>query len=280
MNTTTNLSYRIGIAILLLCGVVTLQSKNVKGADSHTTDMLQVFPFENDKKIYDFYVAVSYYLDHPNGDPHSQKPRFVKEKAKFQRMTFPNHRIWYHWGFNRTDINKLRTFKPLRENIQRNIEKGRLAKKNEEAFWNELQKEVSRRNRELMNKAATLFGYGNLGSISTQQRSQLNGFVSMLYDIHILGDYTTTEKSLLLPVGDLYSDIEQAIRNIAGTSYPGNRAEGEKLIRLLRKHQGSTDDYLDALKSSFSDFMLRLKGGSYDYKSKFERQHLRLKKQS
>ncbi|MDO4949112.1 MAG: hypothetical protein Q4E55_02950 [Bacteroidales bacterium] len=278
MDIKTILSCRIGIAALLLCGAVALQAKSVKGADSHTTDMLQVFPFENNKRIYDFYVAVSYYLDHPNGDPHSQKPRFVKEKAKFQKMTFPNHRIWYHWGFNRTDIDKLRTFKPLRENIQRNIEKGRLAKKNEEAFWNELQKDVSRRNRELMNKAAKLFGYGKIGSISSQQRSQLNGFVSMLYDIHILGDYTTTEKSLLLPVGDLYSDIEQAIRNIAGTSYPDNKAEGEKLIRLLRRHQGSTDDYLDTLKHSFSDFMLKLRGGLYNYKSKFERQGFQMKK--
>jgi|GEM_PF-1185220 len=280
MSVQTPLLRCLCIGLLLLCGVTPLVSKNVKGANSHTSDMLQVYPFQYDQRIYDFYVAVSYYLDHPNGDTQSQKPRFLKDDPRFRRMTFRNHRIWYHWGFNRTDTNRLRTFGPLSETVRQNIEKGKLAKKNEDAFWAALQQDVSRRNRELMNKTARLFGYGEIGSISSQQRSQLNGFVSLLYDIHILGDYTTTEKSLLLPVHDLYSDIEQAIRNIAGTSYSDNRTEGEKLIRLLRSHQATTDDYLATLKSSFANFMLRLKGGLYDYKSKFERQGFTMKPQS
>ena len=242
------------------------------GRQQHTGDMQRVFPFEWDNdKIIELYYLVNDYLDKPN-DTNTGKPTLIAEHPKFGKMTFGNHRIWYHWGFN---VNP-RNFTPLKEAVERNIKKGVITETDAKEFWDILLKEVGRRNRYLMNKATEILGYGKLGSISAIQRAQANAFVTILYSIHLLGDHQGKILNVMSDRNAVYADIYNAIDNLAGReAYNVERAKSIK--KELRKHQDSPADFINAMERRFTPFILSLKGPMYNYKQKFEKMGYKLK---
>lgn len=259
------------IILLLLFVAFSVMSLCAKGKEGHKKDMTDIYPFERaDLRIQQFYDDVCTFLDSPNGDGMVSKPRFVTMDERLCRMTFANHRIWYHWGFNRNDPNKLKQFKPLADIVASNIQSGKLAASDEPYFWSCLLADIRRRNRDLMNKSAKLFGYDEIGSISSRQREQLNAFVTILYCIHILGDYTTSEKGVLEPLQDVYSDIENAITDLAGSEQT-NRQKAKKINSILIKnHVDDTERYMYVLKQHFAIYILSLEGPLYNYREKFK----------
>lgn len=95
--------------------------------------MKRIYPFvdcQSNEKVIAFYSVVNKYIDSPN-DRNTGRPDTIKSHLKFSKMKFGNHRIWYHWGFNRDP----KKFAPLVTAVNNNIEKGVISESDLDEFW-------------------------------------------------------------------------------------------------------------------------------------------------
>lgn len=243
----------------------------------HLADMKRVMPFEDveqNRMVFKFFRLMNSYIDRPGQAPGTKfdreaykRPAVIAEHPKFGNIRWEGkHRIWYHWGFN-TDPKQ---FPPLVNSLNAAIDQGVITKDDLPEFWRLMTDEIAQRNRFLLNQGANAFGYGQLGNISAQQRRQLNGLVTIIYSVHILGDYQTDDIEVLAPLSRVYADISNAIDNLAGKD--ASNVEKAKAIKAaLKKSQSSPEKYLNTLEREFSAFILSLKGEGYDYKARFKR---------
>lgn len=247
------------------------------GGKEHAADMQRIFPFAEstkNKKVTDFYRRVNEFLDFPYVQPgqkhdksQPKRPKFVVEHSKFSQIRWlGKHRIWFHWGFN-TDPRK---FPPIVNSLNQAVQDGVITQQDVEEFWSMMNIEISRRNRTLMNESAKVFGFGELGTISAQQRKQLNGLVTILYSIHVIGDHKTADKDIIAPLSRVYADVSNAIDNIAGKE-AANFEKAKELKKQLRTAQSSPDTYLDVLEREFTPFIMSLSGEGYNYKQRFKK---------
>ena len=247
------------------------------GGKEHAADMQRIMPFAEsakNKKVTDFYRRVNEFLDFPYVQPgqkhdksQPKRPKFVVEHPKFSQIRWQGkHRIWFHWGFN-TDPRK---FSPIVNSLNQAVQDGVITQQDVEEFWSMMNIEISRRNRTLMNEGAKVFGFGELGTISAQQRKQLNGLVTILYSIHVIGDHKTADKDIIAPLSRVYADVSNAIDNIAGKE-AANFEKAKELKKQLRTAQSSPDAYLDVLERGFTPFILSLSGEGYNYKLRFKK---------
>lgn len=234
----------------------------------HARDMKRIFPFvdcPSNGEIIAFYSLVNKYIDSPN-DRNTGKPNPIADHPKFSKIKFGNHRIWYHWGFNKDP----KRFTPLVDAVNSNIENCEISESDVEEFWSLLKKDIGLRNRSLMNKAAEIMGYQSLGSISSDQRKQLNAFVTLLYSIHLLGDHQTSMTSIMYDLKGVYGDIYNAIDDLAGRNM-ANVLKARQFKKELRTKQLNPENFLDMMEENFSLFILTLDGPLYNYKERFER---------
>lgn len=264
---------KITLCVLFLFPLLSLAHS---GAE-HVADMKRVLPFEDveqNRRVFKFFRLMNQYIDRPGQAPGTKfdreaykRPAFIAEHPKFGNIRWVGkHRIWYHWGFN-TDPKQ---FPPLVNSLNKAIEQGIITKDDLPEFWRQMMEEVAKRNRFLLSQGANAFGFGQLGSISAQQRRQLNGLVTIIYSVHILGDYQTDDIETLAPLGRVYADISNAIDNIAGKD-AGNVEKAKAVKATLKKSQSSPEKYLNTLEREFAPFVLSLKGEGYDYKARFKR---------
>lgn len=257
-----------------------------KSGEGHYYDMSRIFPFDesayssNNKSIYDFYSRVNAYLDYSTF-PHEKldgkkvgNPPFLRKYEQLKNMRFPNHRIWYHWGFNKNP----RQFRPLVEVIKDNLEKGYLLPEHESFFWKKLEENISERNKVLLSEWAKLSGYSGLRQLSRIQREQSNAFVTLLISIHLLGDHTTTEVNVIINRESLYGEIFNAIDNLAGRKDKHNIEVSKSLKKKLNRAKNDPQEFLNVLAKNFTPFLYNLKGESYNYKKRFKDRGFKLKK--
>lgn len=247
----------------------------------HATDMYRIFPFDSvpqNKAVLRYYRLVNSYLDYPYTQPgerpsknNPKRPKCIADHPKFSKIHWQGkHRIWFHWGFN-TDP---RQFAPITNSLNAAIADGVIQASDLPEFWDLMNAEVSKRNRALMNEGAAVFGFGELGAISAAQRRQLNGLVTVLYSIHILGDHQTTDSNDIVPLNRVYADVYSAIDNIAGKD-AANYAKAKTLKQQLKPYQQNPKSFLDAMERFFSPFLLSLSGPGYDYKVRWKDYSLR-----
>lgn len=242
----------------------------------HLADMKRVMPFEDveqNRRVFKFFRLMNSYIDRPGQAPGTKfdreaykRPAVIAEHPKFGNIRWEGkHRIWYHWGFN-TDP---RQFPPLVNSLNSAIDQGVITKDDLPEFWWLMTDEIAKRNRFLLNQGANAFGYGQLGSITAQHRRQLNGWVTVIYSVHILGDYQTDDTEVLAPLGRVYADISNAIDNLAGKD-AGNVEKAKIIKAALKRSQSSPEKYLSALEREFTPFILSLKGVGYDYRTRLK----------
>lgn len=247
----------------------------------HATDMYRIFPFDSvpqNKEVLRYYKLVNSYLDYPYTQPgerpsknNPKRPKCISDHPKFSKIHWQGrHRIWFHWGFN-TDP---RQFAPITNSLNAAIANGVIRESDLPEFWDLMNAEISKRNRALMNEGAKVFGFGELGTISAAQRGQLNGLVTVLYSIHILGDHQTKDSNDIVPLDRVYADIYSAIDNIAGKDAE-NYAKAKALKQQLKPYQQNPKSFLDAMERFFSPFLLSLSGPGYDYKVRWKDYSLR-----
>lgn len=256
-----------------------------KGGNEHFQDMLDVFPFApnalGNNKVLDFYESLHSFIDEPNWiSKERHKPNCIIKDAIFSQIKFGdgNHRIWFHWGLCeifpifKSQAEKSNT---LQKYIDDHYGLSYLSQEDRHRFWYELKNEEYERIQEIRRKAPIAFGYSNEEYIK-----QIWAFVHVLYDIHMLGDHTTTEYDLVLPEDRIREDLFHSIEILGGTE---NSELSANFISFLKQSSpfvqanpgtkyGSAQKLLNAMKDSqngFAHFILSCKG-AYSYKMRFE----------
>lgn len=256
-----------------------------KSGDDHFYDMKRIMPFDENAydtkntKVFQFYKRVNAYLDYKHF-PHEEKygkqpgnPPFLKKYEQLKKMKFSNHRIWYHWGFNHDP----KKFGPLVKAVRENLENETLARESESFFWRKLMENVSERNKVLLSEWAKVSGYNGLRMLSNLQRKQSNAFVTILVSIHLLGDHTTTETSVIIDRRSLTNQVIDAIFDLAGTKYAHNIKEAKTLKNKLIRVRNDPAMFLDVMAKNFTPFLYSLKGEEYNYKKRFKKMGYKMK---
>ncbi len=126
---------------------------------------------------------------------------YKKLHGKFEwfslRTGAGEHRLLFHWGFNADPKN----YKPLVNKVDSLLENNPDAKKEKTEFFRYLANEIqSERNRNLINSVIRTTG------IPTA-RGYANAIATIIYDIHLLGDYATSYTSALPSIGEIEKDL-------------------------------------------------------------------------
>ena len=253
-----------------------------KGGNEHYQDMCDIFPFESCEKFNQLCnknpYSINNYLDRPNwhlNHYREKRPNCVNRDSVFSKLRFEKHRIWFHWGLS-DPMNRGNSMAPKFERLNSNTSILKLPKVEQERFWYELVEEEHQRLQKLLALSKQILGYSNAKNID-----QVWAFVHILYDIHLMGDHTTTEYYTILPECDVRKDIEQQITILGGGE---NETQVSELLNFLRKQVPFTtinpsapsitaQKYLDALKDEnhgFGHFLMSCNGPNTNYRQRFE----------
>lgn len=238
----------------------------------HKNDMIKVYSFlpQDSPRVQRFFDAIHAAIDYAVFDKvkfsgGTGNPPFVNAPP-FKGTRWPNHRIWFHWGYN-TDPRK---YTPLTECINNNISRGLMLEEHRSLFYSLLEKEISYRNTALQDITSNLLGYDSRIIPSKPITSQINAFIAIPYAVHLLRDRTTVEVNMVLPMNDIASSVYTAIRNLAG-NVEHNIKKGNTVIKKLRQAQNNPIQFLEAMQELIPDYIMSLEGGIYDIKSKVKK---------
>lgn len=120
-------------------------------------------------------------------------------RENFSWFTWGNygHRLLFHWGFNADPKHYVPLVKQIRSCLKGNPN----AKDEERKFFAYLMRNIqSRRNRKLINAVTSVTG------IPTS-RGYANAIATIIYDVHLLGDYETVSTSALPKIDDIERDL-------------------------------------------------------------------------
>jgi len=225
------------ILLLLFIPIFSLSAKSfAKGEKTgHEADAYSVFPFERSNSISDWFEAVHKTIDYPYN-------AYFKGLRDAPHTNFSwgsyGHRLFFHWGFNG---------RPWTPQIQERVDLCGWDKQTIGLFQKKLIDEQARRNKIIMTATSEALHLG----MSGQLREYSNAFASILYDTHLLGDYTTTRIEPLLNLNAIIDDIKTALfRKLKGGNealrinkllentkkqYPNSRIRAAKVLQLLQK---------------------------------------------
>lgn len=166
-----------------------------------------------------------------------------------------HHRLLFHWGYNG---------EPWSDALESRVRAyARLYKLNQDSiikvFKKEILEEQKRRNALMDRKTEDLFGFGHRG----EGASRAKFFISIAYDIHLIGDYTpdNTELKGLQGFEKIVDDIAKRITTI-DSRYGGAIAKEIKRIARSSGHVSiRAKKVLSYLSCTLPDFIINAQGG-------------------
>ena len=165
--------------------------------------------------------------------------KLQKELKKKYDITF-KHRLLMHWGFNLNDPYR---HGPLREHIKKKLEGVENREAREEAIFDRIKNHWVKKSRALIRKTERTF------SLSIKS----NSLATIIYDIHIIADYTDED---IDPLPDLKFLVEKDLirhgiqKLFNGTIQKNASNETIKKIKLILRKPSSTVLYL---KNNYSE---------------------------
>lgn len=213
--------YCLLLLILIPLNLISAKSFGKGEKTGHEADAYSVFPFERSKAISDWFEAVHKTIDYP----YNAYFKGLRD-APHQNFSWGSygHRMFFHWGFNG---------RPWTPQIQERINLCNWDSKTIDLFQKKLIDEQARRNKIIMTATSEALHLG----MSGQLREYSNGFASILYDTHLLGDYTTTRIEPLLDLNAVIDDIKTALyRKLKG---------GDDALRINKILENSKKQYAD-----------------------------------
>jgi len=202
----------------------------------HEADAYSVLPFEKSSEISDWFEAVHKTIDYPFNSYFEGLRNPPHQKFSWGKY---GHRLFFHWGFNG---------KPWSPQIQEMVDKCNWDEQTVNLFKMKLINEQSRRNLKVMTATNEMLHFG----MSGQMRDYSNGFASILYDTHLLGDFSTTQITPLQDLNLVIDDIKVSLyRKLKGgdealrinkmldqtkKSYPDQRIRAVKVLDILQKN--------------------------------------------
>lgn len=249
-----------------------------KDKGGHSNDMWSIFPFDKSAhaenyNIQEFYKDINSFIDYcaypaptENDATYRWECSSLQELLKDSRYKdidyncrWGNHRIWFHWGF----FNSSKDSKEVNQKINRSSCQQAI-----KAASIDVNKEMDllfeKRKRHLMKQWDAVFGTPKCQSMS---RKKKEAFVSLLYSIHILGDYTNIQLAELQPKFDLYKSIRNDILTIGDHSAMAKKFLEKIGLESLRTP--SAAELLDNLSKEFTPFLYDLATEGKNYISAF-----------
>lgn len=253
-----------------------------KDIGGHSDDMWSIFPFEKSAhnaenyNIQEFYKEVSSFIDYCEYPaPTENNTTYRRECSRLQELFketryneidekcgWGNHRIWFHWGF----FNSAKDSKEINQKINRSSCKQAI-----KAAGIDVNKEMDllfeKRKRHLMKQWDVVFNTPKCQSMSTKKKE---AFVSLLYSIHILGDYSNIQLAELQPKFDLYKNIKNDILTIGDHSTTAKKFLNQ--IGLYANNSlrvPSITELLSNLSEGFTPFLYDLEKEGKNYISTF-----------
>ena len=214
---------RILFLLLLFIPINFISAKSFARGEKtgHEADAYSVFPFERSKPISDWFEAVHKTIDYP----YNAYFKGLRD-APHQNFSWGSygHRLFFHWGFNG---------RPWTPQIQERVDLCKWDSKTIELSQKKLIDEQARRNKIVMTATSEALRLG----MSGQLREYTNAFASILYDTHLLGDYTTTRIEPLLDLNSVIDDIKTALyRKLKG---------GDEALRINKMLDNTKKQYTD-----------------------------------
>ena len=204
------------VMVFLACTVVF-----AKSGDQHTREWNDVFGIRDktsEKNIQPLWKVAQDVIDETKSDYDDLKKKF----NWFKWGTY-THRLLFHWGFNANP----QSYAPLVRQVRSCLKDKSDARNQERQFFAYLTKNIQApRNKRLINAVVSVTG------IPTA-RGYANAVATILYDIHLLGDYIPTTEgkipntSALPKIDDIEADlVEKGFKKLL--------AGGDKSERLKK----------------------------------------------
>lgn len=282
----------IKVLIVGILALVPVSSLYAHDGKSHIADMLDVLPFGPEHRIkgdpiYSLCESVQNFIDQGK-----KYPPFVKSMPQFSGLSFENHRLFMHWGFNTSPRDYHRLADDFIGCYRR---QGRLTDEDVELFWSSLENYWNKeRNKVIQNACMVLYGE-NRKYIFVGKEEKAKAFLTVIYCTHILGDLdpaTNDRQDLVEQLPDVKRDINKAIDVLAGSYcfdsrissinkitqwFHGDNAKKVTLLKNRLDQINNPVEYLNQLKAGFTPFILSLSGSLCDYKSLFQDREFSLK---
>ena len=172
----------------------------------------------------------------------------------------PNlHRLLFHWGYNAEPWNTSLELR-VREYARKvSLNEDSLVK----VFKTEIKEEQKQRNKEMNRMTENLFGFSSRG----RDAARANFFVAIVYDVHLLGDYTEDNTNFdgLASFDRIVKDIVDRITilnpsDTKGKAIVANLHRIERNSRLLRAEKAQL--VIDYLSKTLPDFIMTVEEGS------------------
>lgn len=257
---------RIKLLLFSLLTFITIISAPAKSlspgkSNGHEADIYSVLPFERCTQISNLIFVLHNNIDHPIGyfAGLRDKPHHEFTWHKY------GHRVFFHWGFNSNPRSC--------EILQQLVDERKWTKPTEQLFWDKVINEQARRNKKSMEEVSNTLGF-DLGGA---QRAYANAFASIITDIHLLGDYSTTNIATLQNINLIIKDLQKALfESLKG----GDRAK--KINKMMDDTQKIGDvreranEVLKILQKELPIFFIQIQDGFFT--KHFKKKNLPLKK--
>ena len=221
------------------------------GWEAHAEDMFAVLGFQENKELRNWMKFISSDMI----DQHNHNEFYTKltDKHKWFKC---KHRLLFHWGYNSEPWSPF-----LEQKVKKYSDYTALSNDSIKFILkNDLRMEQKRRNHLMNNETESLFGFAHSG----KDARYANFFISIAYNIHLLGDYTSDNTDLdgLVSFSSLMGSIITSIRNLDNNT-------SKQLIKALnfvhkkgRNEQEKADLVLYFLKQNLPEFIQKADNGS------------------
>lgn len=224
------------------------KSLNAGRSGGHEADIYAVLPFERSREISELIYTIHQTIDYPVGyfDGLRDAPH---EEFTWHKY---GHRVFFHWGFNANPRSS--------QTLQSLVQERKWSESIEEAFWQKVIREQARRNGEVLTAIGSTLSLQTAGV----QRSYINAFASIIVDIHILGDFSTTKRESLKTLDMIVSDLEKALfENFRGGDHAKAIAKKMNSTKSIADDNQRADAILKIMKSELPRFILEANGGFF-----------------
>lgn len=234
--------------VVFLFVLISIKSYSHSSLKQHADDMMSVLGFVENSEIREWMRFISSDM--------IDKTDFY-EKLKSEHRGFRcKHRLLFHWGYNAEPWNRVleEKVKEYCENYDLNIES------NIRVFKSKIQAEQKRRNRIMNEKTETLFGFSHGGKDARYAQF----FVSIAYNIHLVGDYTS-DNTDLQGLQDLDDIIGLIINSIKSFDKKESKTIISKISTVNKRNsnpQIKADKLMILLKKEMPLFIKRAENGS------------------
>ena len=240
------------LVYLLLLFSVTIYARPYAG---HRADFYSVLPFEQSAKLDKWLRFISWDLiDNYKGEPlkiYNNMNFYDYLKSKYPPFKC-KHRVLFHWGYNST---------PWSYELEKKCREYRWSKAKIDAFKLAITKEQQRRNALANRLTEETFRMSHGG----KDASYANALISIVYDVHLLGDYTP-DNTDFVGLQSFTSVIGDIINSIRKLDYQGSKYIVRKIQNSANRSNISVhvraQDVLNLLSKELPLFIRKAQGGS------------------